>query len=186
MRNVNIGSDYPIREAIFPQKARGIVLFGSAISSLLISAVTFAAPPTSEKPAHATTPKPPAKIKTSASAVISAATPAAVLRRFLIALVSQDKKTLRATIVPVSEADLGYLTAGEAPPGGDRVRADLERMPIKTLKAGDMVTLPGGRTVIFPAKGIGADRQFAPTGGVFRCRFSFSASTGFGRSMPHR
>jgi hypothetical protein len=79
-------------------------------------------------------------------------TPEDALKTFLLALAAGDAAALRAVALP--DAELDWLLQG--PPASPellaRLKARLEEQPMKRLRAGDPVTMPGGESrVIQPA-----------------------------------
>ncbi len=74
------------------------------------------------------------------------------LRNFLIALATQDMKTVRNLIVPISDADLAFLSTGEPPP--PEMKKQMVTMfsgiSIKTLKPGDKIEYRPGKTLTIP------------------------------------
>jgi hypothetical protein len=84
---------------------------------------------------------------------VAAATPVQALRTFQIALITKDEATLRA--VTLAADDFGRLLEGEGVPADktDVIRATAERQPIRTLKAGDEINVPGsGKSKVQPAE----------------------------------
>jgi hypothetical protein len=88
------------------------------------------------------TPRPASRVELADS------TPEGALKTFLLALAAGDAATLRAVSQPDDELD--WLLRGRpAPPELlARLRAQLEEGPMKRLKAGDPVRMPGGGTRI--------------------------------------
>jgi hypothetical protein len=79
-------------------------------------------------------------------------TPEDALKTFLLALAASDAAALRAVALP--DAELDWLLQG--PPASPellaRLKARLEEQPMKRLRAGDPVTMPGGESrVIQPS-----------------------------------
>jgi hypothetical protein len=83
-----------------------------------------------------------------AKTAIAAATPEQALRTFLIALVTKDEPTLRAITLPTE--DLEYLLRGQAVPADQiaKIKTQIARQSIRTLKPGEAVTLPSKRKLI--------------------------------------
>lgn len=79
----------------------------------------------------------------------AADTPEAALRSFMLAMVTHDEPALKALTLPVPDSDLAWLLKGEAVPAGEleQARAFFSTMKIQSLKPGDRVDLPGGRTI---------------------------------------
>lgn len=79
-------------------------------------------------------------------------TPEDALRTFILALAAQDETVLRAVTLPDPEID--WLLKSQ-PLGRDqleRMKIRLQQMPMKRLKAGDRVKLPGGQIgIVNPA-----------------------------------
>lgn len=88
----------------------------------------------------------PAKPAVSSSKTVTAG-PDDVLREFLLALGTLDEKKLRSLALP--HDDFETILKGQAVP--DEVRKNFESFvkesPIKPLKPGDMLKLPGGRSL---------------------------------------
>ena len=98
---------------------------------------------------------------TTASAATDALqqTPEGALRAFLASMLGPDPATLRQVILPVSNADFALLLASK--PVSTEVRqievGRIASMPLRALKAGDTVTLPGGRSLTIGKGDVGHD-----------------------------
>ncbi len=86
--------------------------------------------------------------------------PDAPAREFIIAVLLQDGVTLRRVTIPTEEKELKWLLAGQkAPPGAhEQIREHFQRLSVKTLKVGDVVELPGNRTLHVTDEMVGPDR----------------------------
>ena len=75
-------------------------------------------------------------------------TPEATLRSFLIAVMAQDEPTLRSITLPNQEID--WLLKGKPMTMFQAIvaRTTIVALPIRALKPGDEVTLPGGRKLV--------------------------------------
>ncbi len=86
-------------------------------------------------------------------------TPEGAVRAFLASMLGPDPATLHQVILPVADADFALLLASK--PMSTEVRqAEVGRiasMPLRSLKAGDTVTLPGGRTLTIGKADVGRD-----------------------------
>lgn len=81
----------------------------------------------------------------SATEQFSTSTPEGTLKTFILALAAQDERVLRAVTLPDPEFD--WLLKSE-PLGHDqleRMKIQLQQIPMKRLNAGDRVKLPGGK-----------------------------------------
>ncbi len=89
---------------------------------------------------------------------IAAKTPEQALWTFLVAIATKDEETLRA--VTVSTDDFDWLMKGEGVPADKRneFKAVVARQPIRALKAGDEVSLPGNRKTTVAADEVSDDR----------------------------
>jgi hypothetical protein len=96
---------------------------------------------------------------TDAEAKLDAAgaTPEQALRTFLIAMLLKDEATLRTVTLPTEDFD--WLLRGQAVPAdqGEKVKAEVSRQPIRALKPGDEITLPGNRTLTVQPEAVNAD-----------------------------
>lgn len=100
-------------------------------------------------------------------------TPEAAFRTFMVAVFERDEPTLRAVTLPAEGFE--WLLQGQVIPKDQvaAMRAQLEKMPIKVLKAGDTIKLPGNRTATVGAEEVGEDRAvLLPQGAPVptRCR----------------
>lgn len=97
-----------------------------------------------ERPGRAT-PGPSARVS------LADTTPEAALKSFLLAMAAHDAETLRAVALP--DPDLDWLLKGPAasPELLARIKTRLEEQPMRRMKAGDPVRMPGGEArVIHP------------------------------------
>lgn len=87
-----------------------------------------------------------------------AATPEQALRTFLVAMVTRDETTLRAVTLPTKDFD--WLLRGQPLPSDvvDEARAQLARVPIRALKPGDEIILPGNRKIRVRPEEVTAER----------------------------
>lgn len=89
---------------------------------------------------------------------VVAATPEQALRIFHIAMLTHDEAMLRAVTLPTDDFD--WLLKGDVVPE-DQValaRKEIDRQPIRALKVGDEVKLPGNRRVTVQPEEVTADR----------------------------
>jgi hypothetical protein len=94
----------------------------------------------------------------SREADVAAATPEEAFRTFLIAMVTKDEATLRSVTLPTDEFD--WLLKGQALPA-DRIedfKAQVARQPIRALKPGEVISLPGNRKMTVQPEEVTADR----------------------------
>lgn len=98
--------------------------------------------------------------QTSGNPAVRVETPEAAYRTFILAMMKKDEATLRSVTLPTETEDFAWLLRGESPPPEalEEIEAELERQPIRKLKAGDTFTLPGGRRITFGPANIGEDR----------------------------
>lgn len=89
---------------------------------------------------------------------IVASTPEQALRIFFIAMILKDEATLRSVTLPTKDFDL--LLKGERPPSDQlkEIKEQIAKQPIRELKAGDEITLPGNRKVKVKEEEVTADR----------------------------
>jgi hypothetical protein len=102
---------------------------------------------------------------------VAAATPEQALRSFVIAMMTKDETTLRA--VTLHTEDFDWLLRGQALPEDqiEDFKAQITRQPIRALKAGDEITLPGNRKVKVLPEEVTADRAvLVPQGAPFPTR----------------
>ncbi len=91
-----------------------------------------------------------ARTETPASGAATADTPEQALRTFLMAVVTKDEATLHGVTLPTDDFD--WLLRGEAVPADhlEEAKAWTER-PIRVLRPGDEIILPGNRrTTVAP------------------------------------
>jgi predicted small lipoprotein YifL len=94
-----------------------------------------------------------------------ASTPEGAVRTFLAAMATGDQPTLRNVVQETS--DFEWLTKGEKPPAGvvAEMRSTIMETPIRSLKPGDKVALPKGRSVTVASQEVGpADAVIWPDG----------------------
>ena len=93
-----------------------------------------------------------------AKASVAAGSPEQALRIFLIAMMTKDEATLRAVTLPTDDFD--WLLRGQAVPSdqAEAFKAQMARQPIRALKPGDVITLPGNRKVTVHKEEVTADR----------------------------
>jgi hypothetical protein len=138
---------------------------------LILGTVLQAPDAKPQPPAERGAPK--AKPGRKPKSAIANATPEQALRTFMIAMVAKDEATLRAVTLP--NDDLPWLFRGQAPPAGQlaNVKNQFAKMPIRVLKPGDEITLPGNRKVTVQPQEVTADRAvLLPQGAPVptRCR----------------
>ena len=100
-------------------------------------------------------------VTTAAAADVKATDPETSLRVFLTSILLQDAAELRRVVIPTDEKELAWLLKGKpAPPEvHDQIREHFKQAPIKRLKPGDKVTLPGGQTITVTPREVGPDRM---------------------------
>jgi hypothetical protein len=78
---------------------------------------------------------------------------------FIVAMMTKDAPTLRAVTLPTDDLEL-LLKAGQAvpPEAAEGFKAQTAEMPIRLLKAGEEVTLAGGRKYKARAEDVTPDR----------------------------
>ena len=83
----------------------------------------------------------------SKKADVAAATPEEAFRTFLVAMMTRDEATLRAVTLPTDDFD--WLLRGQALRADqvEQFKAEVAQQPIRSLKPGDEITLPGNRKV---------------------------------------
>ena len=101
---------------------------------------------------------PKGKLDGRGKADVAAATPEQALRTFFIALLDQDEATLHAVTVPTD--DFAWLLRGQPVPAAHvkALRAQMASQPIRALKPGDKITLPGNRKGTVPPEDVTTDR----------------------------
>ncbi|HWE37466.1 MAG TPA: hypothetical protein VG406_12930 [Isosphaeraceae bacterium] len=88
-------------------------------------------------------------------------TPEAAYHSFHVALVAGDAEALRKLALPLAEGDLAWLLNGEhlSRAGSARLhRAIGSKQELKRLRAGDVLTLPGGALFAIRPEQVGDDR----------------------------
>lgn len=90
----------------------------------------------------------------------AAATPEQALRTFLAAMITQDEKSLRAVTLPAK--DLEWLLKGKPVPADliENIKSQIANQPIRVLKPGDVITLPGNRKLTVQPDEVTKDRAF--------------------------
>jgi hypothetical protein len=86
-------------------------------------------------------------------------TPDGALKAFLAALVGGDDVAIRQLIMPVSDADFAVLT-NQKPPDPkvrDLLVSRIAGMPVRALHVGEVVPLPGGKSLTVGKDDIGDD-----------------------------
>jgi len=80
---------------------------------------------------------------------LSRKTPKGTLRLFTLGVLLTDEQLVKATILPVSEEDFAYLMQKTKNLRSTpmQLKDACAKMKVRALKPGDMVTLPGGKTV---------------------------------------
>lgn len=128
--------------------------------ALLILALLILAPASLLTPPCRAAVKDPDKATTAADATEALQqTPEGALRAFLASMLGPDPATLRQVILPVSEADFAVLLASR-PMSTEARQIEVGRiasLPIRSLKAGDTVALPGGRSLKIAKDDVGRD-----------------------------
>jgi hypothetical protein len=81
--------------------------------------------------------------------------PEDAVRTFLTAMLIKDQPVLKQVVQETREFD--WLTRAEAPPADllEQMRTQFMGMPVKTLKPGDKVELPGGKSMVVATRDIG-------------------------------
>ena len=81
------------------------------------------------------------------------------MRNFLLAMLEGDEQELRKWSLPHKDLDL--LLGGQRPPQEvlKQIKQAFETTPIKRLKVGDKVELPGGRTIAVDKSRVNENRQ---------------------------
>ena len=100
--------------------------------------------------------------------IAQAATPEQAMRSFIVAMMTKDEATLRAVTLPTDDFD--WLLQGSAIPKDQtkEFKAQIARMPIRVLKPGEEITLPGNRKVTIKPEEVTADRaMLLPQGTPF-------------------
>src|SRR5688572_14436320 len=95
------------------------------------------------------------------------------LRAFLVAMLTKDAMTLRDLTLPA--ADLELLLQGEGAPASrlEQLKTQIAKQPIRALKPGDSVALPGNRRITVQPEEVSDDRAvLLPEGAPIptRCR----------------
>jgi len=88
-----------------------------------------------------------------------AATPEIALNGFLVAMIDADEAGVRAMALP--HPDLSLLWKGQCPPPGQRalMKSMFDAKNFRSLKVGDEVRLPGGKTLVLTADRVNETRQ---------------------------
>lgn len=86
-------------------------------------------------------------------------TPDGALKAFLAAMVGGDPGAIRQLIMPVSDADFAILTNQQPPDPKTRetLISRIAGMPVRALRVGEVVPLPGGKTLTVGKDDIGDD-----------------------------
>ena len=86
-------------------------------------------------------------------------TPAVALRQFLTSMTAHDEEKLKSVAMP--DDDLDILLEGEKPTAATLARMQLAMTlsPMKRLKVGDEIKLPGGRTLKIDETRVNRTRQ---------------------------
>ncbi|MDQ2686914.1 MAG: hypothetical protein M3Y28_03500 [Armatimonadota bacterium] len=116
------------------------------------------------KPKAAPAPKPPAVTPIKAHNIKEALeilqkTPDGALKAFLAAMVGGNTTAIRQLIMPVSDADFAILT-NQKPPDPQTREVMISRiagMPVRALHVGEVVSLPGNKTLTVGKDDIGDD-----------------------------
>jgi hypothetical protein len=89
---------------------------------------------------------------------IRAETPETAVRMFVIAMLSRDEKTLRAVTLPTP--DFAVLMAGQTPTPEQlsTMKAEFSKVPLKTVKPGERISLPGRRPMAVSNDDVTGDR----------------------------
>lgn len=110
----------------------------------------------------------------SATGNIPTSTPEDALKAFILALAAQDETVLRAVTLPDPEFD--WLLKSQ-PLGHDqleRMKSRLQQIPMRRLKAGDRVKLPGGKIGIVNSSDVREGRVvILPEGAPLPSRVEF-------------
>jgi hypothetical protein len=104
--------------------------------------------------------------KTQAPAQSGAATPEQAIRTFILAMGTKDAAMLRAVTLPVDDLDL--LLQGQTIPAEHlaQVKAQIAATPVRVLKAGEEITLPGDRKYTAKPEDVTVDRAVVMPEGV--------------------
>ena len=97
-----------------------------------------------------------------------AATPEQAVRTFIVAMMTKDAPTLRAIILPTKDFDTLLEGQEVAAEELEKFKAQIAKLPVRLLKAGEEVSLAGGGKYKVQAKDISPDRAVAlPEGASF-------------------
>jgi len=109
-------------------------------------------------------PKPPvkpleAKNPSEAMAALQQS-PDGALRAFLVSMVSANPAAIRQLILPVSDKDFAYLInqTPPAPKERDLLVARIAGMPVRAVRQGEVLTLPGGKKLTVSKDDVGEDQ----------------------------
>jgi hypothetical protein len=86
-------------------------------------------------------------------------TPEAAVHELMVAMVLGDQERINRCTIPASGREL--LAGGEGPPPEirEQVIEQLKTMPLRRLKVGETVNLPGGKTMVMTKDMVNADVQ---------------------------
>lgn len=102
----------------------------------------------------------PIKAHSMAEAVsILQKTPDGALKAFLAALIGGDTVAIRQLTLPVSDADFAVLTNQKPPEPKvrDALVSRVAGMPVRALRVGETIALPGGKSLTVAKEDIGED-----------------------------
>ena len=128
--------------------------------ALLACAPTSQAKSAARAPARKTPAVTPIKARDMEDAVtILQKTPDGALKAFLAALIGGDDVAIRQLVLPVSDADFAILTNQKPPDPKTRdvLVSRIAGMPVRALRVGETIPLPGGKSLTVAKGDIGAD-----------------------------
>lgn len=128
---------------------------------LLAGALLACAPVAQAKGADRPPAARPLAAKTPAEAMAALQqSPDGALRAFLVSLVSGNAAALRQLTMPVGDKDFAYLVnqAPPAPRERDALVARIAGLPVRAVRQGEVLALPGGKKLTVTKDDVGDDR----------------------------
>lgn len=85
--------------------------------------------------------------------------PDGALRAFLVSMISANPAAIRQLILPVSDQDFAFLVNQTPPPPKERdvLVARIAGLPVRAVRQGEVLPLPGGRKLTVTKADVGED-----------------------------